>query len=89
MCAEFFTTQGSPIAECPPPRLLKQTHRTISVFFTLTVVANFIVRVWRAPPDWITYAPLPPLFILMVTGLCMFARPYLSGRGDRSSGLNA
>ena len=29
-----------------------------------------------ATPDWITYSPLPPLFLLLFTGLYMFALPY-------------
>jgi hypothetical protein len=28
------------------------------------------------PPAWITYSPLPPLFLLIFTGLYMFGLPY-------------
>ncbi|WP_210427413.1 hypothetical protein [Rhizobacter sp. SG703] len=44
--------------------------------FTLTVVANFVVRARGEPPAWVTYSPLPPLFLLLFSGLCMFALPY-------------
>jgi hypothetical protein len=32
------------------------------------------------PPAWITYSPLLPLFLLMFTGLYMFALPYAAKR---------
>jgi hypothetical protein len=59
----------------------------VSIGFTLTVIANFvaIARGDGAPPPWITYAPLPPLALLLVTGLYMFARPYFSSHGARHS----
>lgn len=28
------------------------------------------------PPAWVTYSPLPPLFILLFTGLYLFILPY-------------
>ena len=60
--------------------LIRQTHRWISIVFTLTVVANFVAMIWGPPPAWITYSPLPFLFLQLVTGLWMFVRPYV-GRG--------
>jgi hypothetical protein len=59
-------------------RAIRQTHRWLSIAFTLTVVANFVVRAFGAPPDWITYSPLPPLFLMLLTGLYLFALPYLA-----------
>jgi hypothetical protein len=35
------------------------------------------------PPGWITYSPLPPLFLLMSTGLYMFALPHVQARRDK------
>jgi hypothetical protein len=32
------------------------------------------------PPAWITYSPLPPLFLLMFSGLYMFSLPYVARR---------
>ena len=40
---------------------MRQVHRWVSMTFSLTVAANFLVMIWRQPPGWITYAPLPPL----------------------------
>jgi len=48
-------------------------HRWLGIIFTLTVLANFIVRIWQEPPAWITYSPLPPLFLQMFSGLYLFA----------------
>lgn len=47
--------------------------------FTLTVVANFVARAQGPdnPPDWVTYAPLPPLALLLLTGLYLFVQPWL------------
>ena len=56
---------------------IRQTHRWLSIIFTLTVIANFVVRgMGNEPPAWITYSPLPPLFLMLLTGLYMFVLPY-------------
>jgi len=58
---------------------IRQIHRWLSIVFTLTVIANFIALArggGAAPPPWITYSPLPPLALLLFTGLYMFVLPY-------------
>ena len=57
---------------------IRQIHRWLSIAFTLTVIANIVALSMGdgKPPDWITYSPLPPLFLLMFTGLYMFVLPY-------------
>ncbi|OCJ18374.1 hypothetical protein A6U87_05645 [Rhizobium sp. AC44/96] len=55
---------------------IRQGHRWFSILFTLTVIANFAVRPFGEAPDWLTYSPLPPLFLLLFSGLYMFALPY-------------
>lgn len=63
---------------------MRQTHRWVSIAFTLTVVANFVVMTQGPPPAWVTYAPLLPLALLTFTGLYLFARPYAAKwRGAR------
>lgn len=57
---------------------IRQVHRWLSVLFTLTVIANFAVRAQGEPPDWVTYSPLLPLALLMLTGLWLFIAPYVS-----------
>jgi hypothetical protein len=68
---------------------IRQTHRWLSIVFTLTVVANFValgLGRGQQPPAWITYSPLAPLFLLMFTGLYLFVLPYLAKRrGERRS----
>jgi hypothetical protein len=36
------------------------------------------VRAQGAPADWITYSPLLPLALLLLTGLYLFALPYVT-----------
>jgi hypothetical protein len=55
---------------------LRQFHRWVSIAFTATVIANFIVRAKGAPPPWVTYSPLLPLALLLLTGLYLFLLPY-------------
>jgi len=62
---------------------IRQLHRWVSVVFTVTVVTNFValgLGKGAMPPPWITYSPLPPLFLLLFTGLYLFVLPYLARR---------
>ena len=61
---------------------IRQTHRWVSIAFTLTVIANFVALGLGQgqPPNWITYSPLFPLALLLLTGLYLFALPYLVRR---------
>ena len=54
----------------------RQLHRWVAIAFTATVIANFIVRAKGVPPLWVTYSPLPPLAVLLLTGLYLFVMPY-------------
>ncbi len=61
---------------------IRQTHRWLSILFTLTVIANF-VQIFQGggnPPNWITYSPLLPLFLLFLSGAYLFVLPYLAKR---------
>jgi hypothetical protein len=57
---------------------IRQFHRWMSILFTLTVIANFVAmgQGEGTPPDWVTYSPLLPLALLLLTGLYMFVLPY-------------
>ena len=59
---------------------IRQAHRWLSIAFTVTVVANFAAMTQGPPPAWITYSPLLPLAFLLLSGLYLFALPYLSKR---------
>ena len=57
---------------------IRQIHRWVSSAFTVTVIANIVALTQGdgVPPPWVTYSPLFPLAVLLVTGLYMFALPY-------------
>jgi hypothetical protein len=61
---------------------MRQIHRLMSIIFTLTVIANIaqIADGGGNPPNLITYSPLLPLALLLITGLYMFALPYFAKR---------
>jgi hypothetical protein len=56
--------------------LVRQTHRWVSMAFTLTVLANFVAMSQGTPPAWVTYSPLLPLALLLFSGLYLFVLPY-------------
>lgn len=57
---------------------VRPVHRWVSVVFTLTVVVNFgSLAVVGTSPAWVTYAPLVPLALLLLTGSYLFVRPYV------------
>jgi hypothetical protein len=58
-------------------QFIRQAHRWLGIVFTLTVVANFVaIAIVGVPPAWITYSPLFPLFLMLLSGLYMFVEPY-------------
>jgi hypothetical protein len=65
---------------------MRQSHRWLSIVFTAAVAANFIARALAPgePSPWLTYAPLPPLFLQLFTGLYLFALPY-TRKGRRAA----
>ena len=68
--------------------VIRQTHRWLSIAFTLTVIANFVAMTQGTPPAWVTYSPLLPLALLLFTGLYLFVLPYAtkwrSGRSPQT-----
>jgi len=67
-------------------KLIRQTHRWVSMAFTLTVIANFVAMSQGQPPAWVTYSPLLPLALLLFSGLYLFALPYTAKRRNARSG---
>ncbi|WP_439495264.1 hypothetical protein [Bosea sp. (in: a-proteobacteria)] len=55
---------------------VRQAHRWLAIVFTATVIANFVAMSQGEPPPWIVYSPLLPLFLLLFSGLYLFALPY-------------
>ena len=67
-------------------RGIRQFYRWMAVTFTLIVIAIFgMLGAGQQPAAWIYYLPLPPLFLLMFTGLYMFALPYVGKRRERAA----
>ena len=59
---------------------IRQIHRWLSVAFTVTVIATFIALAQKQPLVWVSYVPLAPLGLLLLTGLYLFVLPYATRR---------
>lgn len=57
---------------------IRQFHRWTSIVFTLSVIATFIALAQEKPLVWVSYVPLLPLALLLLTGLYLFALPYVT-----------
>ena len=55
---------------------IRQTHRWSSIVFTAAVIATFVALGQKEPVVWVSYLPLLPLVLLLLTGLYLFALPY-------------
>jgi hypothetical protein len=66
---------------------IRQTHRWVSIAFAIVVAGIFLtLGLGKQPAQWVYYVPLAPLAFLTLTGLYMFALPYLAkGRGQRAT----
>jgi hypothetical protein len=64
---------------------IRKIHRWVCIVFTVTVVANMAVRTQGEPAAWITYSPLLPLALLLLTGLYLFALPYANKGRERKT----
>jgi ABC-type polysaccharide/polyol phosphate export permease len=67
---------------------IRQTHRWVSIAFTVVVAAIFVtLGLGEQPAQWVYYLPLLPLAVLAATGLYMFVLPYVArGRGQPTPG---
>jgi hypothetical protein len=61
---------------------IRQIHRWLSIAFTLAVIANIAAMGTAEPAVWIGLLALVPLIPLLVTGLYLFAQPYVARRGS-------
>jgi cellulose synthase/poly-beta-1,6-N-acetylglucosamine synthase-like glycosyltransferase len=61
---------------------VRQTHRWLSIAFTVAAIVNFIALGLQQSAVWIGLLALLPLALLLLTGLYLFALPYAAkGRG--------
>lgn len=65
---------------------LRQLHRWLSIIFTVTVIVTFVVLAQEKPVVWVSYVPLLPLALLLLTGLYLFVLPYVTKWRSRRSG---
>ena len=64
----------------------RQTHRWLSVAFTVSVLATTVALAQENPVVWVSYVPLIPLALLFLTGLYLYALPYVTKwRGRRAA----
>lgn len=59
---------------------IRQFHRWVSIAFTLAIIATSIALAQKEPIVWMSYLPLLPLALLFITGLYLFALPYVAKR---------
>ena len=63
---------------------VRQTHRWVSIAFVVSMIVAFVAIAQEDPADWLFYLPLLPLTLLLLTGLYLFALPYVvKWRGAR------
>jgi hypothetical protein len=61
---------------------VRQTHRWLSIVFTVGVVVNFVVVVRGKYTVWVGLLALLPLALLLFTGLYLFVLPYATKWGS-------
>lgn len=66
-------------------KFIRQFHRWTSIAFVLSVIATTIALAQAEPIVWVSYVPLLPLALLALTGLYLFALPYLARRRGRTA----
>jgi cellulose synthase/poly-beta-1,6-N-acetylglucosamine synthase-like glycosyltransferase len=57
---------------------IRQFHRWIAIVFTVSVIVTFVALAQEQPVVWVSYVPLLPLALLLLTGLYLFALPYVT-----------
>ena len=55
---------------------VRQIHRWVSIAFTVSVIVTFVALAQQEPLVWVSYVPLAPLALLLLTGLYLFVLPY-------------
>lgn len=59
---------------------IRQTHRWLAVFFTVTVVGTAVALSLPEPIVWVSYIPLLPLALMFFSGIFLFVHPYAAKR---------
>jgi hypothetical protein len=59
---------------------VRQTHRWLSIAFTVAVLVTMVALAQKEPAVWVSYLPLLPLALLWISGLYLFVLPYANRR---------
>jgi hypothetical protein len=59
-------------------KLIRQGHRWLSLAFTLAVIINVVAMLQEKQAVWVGLLALFPLILLMISGLYLFALPYVT-----------
>ena len=57
---------------------IRQTHRWLSMAFTAAIIANMFALMQKEQVVWVGVLALIPLVLLLLTGLYLFALPYIA-----------
>jgi hypothetical protein len=57
-------------------KVIRQTHRWLSIAFTVAVIVNIVALGQGEPVVWVGLLALFPLILLMISGLYLFMLPY-------------
>lgn len=68
---------------------IRQLHRWLSIAFTLGFIVNFVAWQGEEPAAWVALLALVPLILLLLSGLYLFALPYLGKRSRDYGGGQA
>ena len=61
----------------PGNKWVRQTHRWLAITFTVTIIVTVVALAQEEPVVWVSYVPLFPLAFLLLSGLYLFALPYI------------
>jgi hypothetical protein len=61
---------------------IRQSHRWLSMTFTLAVIANLAVMGQETIALWVGLFTLLPLALLLITGLYLFVLPHAARRRE-------
>jgi hypothetical protein len=63
---------------------IRQAHRWLSIAFTIAVIINIVALARKEQAVWVGLMALVPLSLLLLSGLYLFALPYIvRWRGER------
>ncbi|MEU5760978.1 hypothetical protein [Nocardia sp. NPDC047648] len=65
---------------------VRRTHRWLAIAFTVTIVVTVVTLALKGPV-WVSYVPLAPLALLLLSGLGIFVLSYAATRRSRAANV--